>query len=224
MEVVAVPANMETFNKTANSEDYFFYQRGNVTTNKIWGRPTYAKLRSFLEDIISTTDILDHYQLYLMGGILYSYWGTWDVDICLTGEIRDYRRLEMYMDLMYDISLNQYEMLIDAQWLEIPLPQVSFQELISPNFKNYTLEYVKTTYIIKQIGEEKSFFDLRNRNDVKVLTEFLVKGKHGEYPITKQKLVDRILGYPDKLLRSNMNVVEFLDNNEDYFLKNTNRF
>lgn len=214
---------MDTFESTTKKNNFFYYRRGNVHTNKIWTRPSYFKIRKFLEKITEETDILSDYEVYLMGGVLFSFVDTWDVDICIVGEIKDYLKLEKYMDTMYDISLNEFQMLIDVQWLEAPLPEVSYQELISPLFKNYNLKFVKTTYIIKQIGENKSFFDLRNREDINVMTEFLVQGIHDEYPKTKQKLVDRILKSPNKKLKSYMNIIDFLNNDENYFLNNTNR-
>lgn len=214
---------MSTFHKIADKEKYFFYRRGNVSTKRVWGRPTYDRMKSFFQKVNSETKIMDEYELYLIGGVLFSFNTTWDVDICMTGKIKNYRELEMYMDKMYDISLNEFGMLIDIQWLEIPLPDISFDEFVSPDFRNYTLKYIATTSITKQIGNEISHADLRNQENVKALTEFLVEGIHDEYPKNKKKIVDFILGYPNRIYRGNMNVIEFLENEEEYFLKNTNR-
>lgn len=214
---------MDTFENTVKKSDFFYYRRGNVHTNKIWTRPSYFKIKNFLEKITKETDILSDYKVYLMGGVLFSFVDTWDVDICITGEIKDYVKLEKYMDMVYDISLNEYQMLVDVQWLEKPLPEVSYQEIISSSFKGYNLKFLKTTYIVKQIGEYKSSFDLRSRNDIKTITEFLVEGIHDEYPKTKQKLVDRILNSPNKVLKSYIDIIDVLNNDETYFLNNTNR-
>ena len=213
---------MNIFEKTAKKGDYFFYRRGNVITTKVWGRPSYDKLKKFFSHIKNETDILDHYKLYLIGGVLFSFDKTWDVDICMTGYVQNYEMLEKYMDLMYDLSLNQFNMLIDIQWLENPLPIVTYEDLLSPTFKKYNLTYIKTTHIIKQVGRDKSFFDVRNKENIETLTGFLVKGVHSDYP-GKKNVLDKILNYPDKIIRSHMNVEEFLNNDEEYFLKNTNR-
>jgi len=214
---------MSTFKKTAENNQYFFYQRGQVKTNNIWNRPSYNVIKEFLIEIKNTTNILEEYELYLMGGVLYDFNQTWDVDFCITGQIKNQDVLESYMNIMYDLSLNKYNFLIDIQWLEQPLPQVSYEEITSPNFNHYKLKYVKTSYIIKQIGEEKSISDLREKEGINKLTEFLVEGTHDEYPGRKEKIINRILNNPDKLLKSVFNVKTFLETDEEYFLTNTNR-
>lgn len=214
---------MNTFQKTAENNQYFFYQRGQVKTNNIWNRPSYNVLKEFLIEIKNTTNILEDYDLYLMGGVLYDFNKTWDVDFCITGPLKDQDILESYMNTMYDLSLNKYQFLIDIQWLEQPLPQVSYQEITSSDFKHYQLKYVKTSYIVKQIGEEKTIYDLRNNEGVTKLTEFLVEGIHEKYP-SKEKIINRILNNPDKVLKSVFEVKTFLNTDEEYFLNNTNRF
>lgn len=215
---------MNTFEKTAENNQYFFYQRGQVKTNNIWNRPSYNALKEFLIEIKTTTNILEEYELYLMGGVLYDFNQTWDIDFCITGELKNQNVLESYMNTMYDLSLNKYKFLIDIQWLEQPLPQVSYQEITSPDFKHYRLKYIKTSYIVKQIGEEKSISDLREKEGITKLTEFLVEGVHEEYPGRKEKIVNRILNNPDKVLKSVFNVETFLETDEEYFINNTNRF
>jgi len=214
---------MNIFEKTAKTNQYFFYQRGQVKTNTIWNRPSYNALKEFLIEIKNETKILEDYELYLMGGVLYNFNTTWDVDFCITGPLKDQDILESYMNTMYDLSLNKYQFLIDIQWLEQPLPQVSYQEITSPEFKHYRLKYVKTSYIVKQIDEEKSIYDLRDNEGVTKLTEFLVEGIHEKYP-SKEKIINRILNNPDKVLKSVFDVKTFLDTDEEYFINNTNRF
>jgi hypothetical protein len=51
----------------------------------------------------------------------------------------------------------------------------------------------------------------------------LVEGTHDEYPGRKEKIINRILNNPDKLLKSVFNVKTFLETDEEYFLTNTNR-
>jgi len=215
---------MSTFDKEIIGNEFFYYQRGKVKTNKIWTRPSYEKIKILFERIKSETDILDRYNLYLIGGVLFSFEGTWDVDLCITGNVDDYETLEKDMNIIYEISLNEIQMLIDIQWMEIPPPKVSFSELTSPNFKNYEIKFLKTTYIVKKIGKEKSVIDLRNRGDIKKLTEFLVEGSHNEYPKSKKKFLDRIFAYPNFTLVTFMDVNDFLDNDYSFFIKNTNRF
>jgi hypothetical protein len=61
---------MNTFEKTAENNQYFFYQRGQVKTNNIWNRPSYNVIKEFLIELKNKTNILEEYELYLMGGVL----------------------------------------------------------------------------------------------------------------------------------------------------------
>ena len=112
-----------------------------------------------------------------MGGILYDFKETWDVDLCLTGNVSSYEDLENDMNLMYDLALNHFKLLLDIQWYEKLLPVVTYEEITSENFIHHRLKYVKTAYIKKEIGQEVTEFDVRDNEGVIKLTEYLVEGK-----------------------------------------------
>lgn len=215
---------MNAFDMTAIKGQDFFYRRGKVYTTKVWGRPSYDLLKSFLKKIKSETTILTDYNVYVMGGVLYSFEDTWDVDFCITGNISDHNKLESQMNEMYDLALNEFKILIDIQWLEIPLPEISYEELKSPNFQGYRLKFIKTTPIIKKVGDTESIWDLRTKDGVIKITENLVEGFHDNYPGTKEKVLNRIKNSPNRTLKSVMNVWDILNNDEEFFNKNTNRF
>ena len=215
---------MKAFDMTATKGQDFFYRRGKVYTTKVWGRPSYDLLKSFLKKIKSETTILTDYNVYVMGGVLYSFEDTWDVDFCITGNISDHNKLESQMNEMYDLALNEFKILIDIQWLEIPLPEISHEQLMSPNFQGYRLKFIKTTPIIKKVGDSESIWDLRTKDGVIKITENLVEGFHDNYPGTKEKVLNRIKNSPNRTLKSVMNVWDILNNDEEFFNKNTNRF
>lgn len=215
---------MNAFDMTAKKGQDFFYRRGRVYTTKVWGRPSYDLLKSFLQKIKLETTILTDYNVYIMGGVLYSFEDTWDVDFCITGNISDHSKLESQMNEMYDLALNEFKILIDIQWLEIPLPEISYEELMSPNFQGYRLKFIKTTPIIKKVGNSESIWDLRSKDGVVKITENLVEGFHDNYPGTKEKVLNRIKNSPNRTLKSVMNVWDILNNDEEFFNKNTNRF
>jgi len=81
----------------------------------------------------------------------------------------------------------------------------------------------KLGYTKKQINDNVQIQDLRGKPNVVSLTEYLVEGIHEEYPGHKEKIINRILNNPDKLLESVFNVKTFLETDEEYFLTNTNR-
>jgi len=214
---------MTTFNKTANLHQYFHYQRGGVHTGTAWNRPSYKSIKNFFTVISQETDILSKYDVYLMGGVLYDFNETWDVDLCITGNIVSYEDLENDMNLMYDLALNHFKLLLDIQWYEKPLPVITYEEITSENFVHYRLKYIKTAYIKKEIGQEVTEFDVRDNESVTKLTEYLVEGYHNEYPGTKEKVINRIKNNPNKVLKSVFDVKTFLTTNEEYFINNTNR-
>jgi len=214
---------MTTFNKTANLHQYFHYQRGSVHTGTAWNRPSYKLIKDFFTVISQETDILSKYNVYLMGGILYDFKETWDIDLCLTGNILSYEDLENDMNLMYDLALNHFKLLLDIQWYEKPLPVITYEEITSENFIHHRLKYIKTAYIKKEIGQEVTEFDVRDNEGITKLTEYLVEGYHDEYPGTKEKVINRIKNNPNRVLKSVFDIKTFLTTDEEYFINNTNR-
>lgn len=214
---------MSSFEKTAKNGDYFYYQVGRVATKKVWGRPSYEKIKNFLTVIKNETPIMSEYDLYLMGGTLIDFNLTWDVDICMTGEVNDYEVLDSYLHTMYDIALNQFQLLIDVQWNKNKPKLVSYQELMSGKLVLDKIKFLKLGYIKKQINGETTIKDIRDADGITKITEYLVEGVYDEYPGTNKKLLGRILSNPNKLIKSYFDVNTLLENDEEYFIKNTNR-
>jgi len=215
---------MNSFELTVENNEYFFYRRGNIKTNKIWTRPTYEKIRKLLEIVKSDSKILDDYKMYLIGGVLFSFENTWDVDLCLTGKIKSFNELERDMNFMYEIALNELQLLIDIQWMNDLPPIITYDQLNTNNFLECNLKYLKTTYIIKKTKNIESMIDLRNCENIKKRTEFLVEGYHENYPTSEPKIVNKIFHFSNKILKTGFSVEEFLDTNKIHFYKNTNRF
>lgn len=214
---------MSTFDNTVRPNDFFLYQKGKVITRRVWGRPSYQTLKEFLITVNNETNLLKEYKVYLMGGVLYDFNNTWDVDFCITGEITDNQQMEDYMTYMYDTALNRFGMLIDIQWLEKVLPQVSYDEITSENYAHHRIKFKKIGYTKKQINDNIQIQDLKGTPNVVPLTEYLVEGIHEEYPGRKEKVINRILSNPNKVLKSVLDVDTFLNTDEEYFNQNTNR-
>ena len=212
---------MSVFKKIAAEQDYFYYQVGKVSTEKIWTKPSYQKIKDFLMTIKNETNILSEFNLHLIGGVLHSFDNTWDVDFCMTGEVKDPQVLESHMNVMYDIALNHFNLLIDIQWLKEPASTVSYEQLTSGEYVSKGVEFKKIGYIKKQINDDVSESDFRDR--FTNVSEYLIEGIYGGYPGRSQKLIDRILQNPNRILKTSFDVETFLNTDEEYFLTNTNR-
>lgn len=215
---------MSTLDNTVKPNDYFLYQKGSVVTRRVWDRPSYKILKDFLITVRNENNFLNEYKVYLMGGILYDFNNTWDVDFCVTGDMGDIGQFEEYMNYMYDTAFNKFGLLIDIQWMEKPLPEVSYEEITSEDYIQQKLMFRKIGYTKKQINDNVYIKDLRGTPNVISLTEYLVEGIHEEYPGHKEKVINRILSNPNKVLKSVLDVDTFLNTDEEYFIQNTNRF
>jgi hypothetical protein len=215
---------MSTFDNTVKPNDYFLYQKGSVVTRRVWDRPSYKILKDFLTTVRNENNFLNEYEVYLMGGILYDFNSTWDVDFCVTGDMGDIVQFEEYINYMYDTAFNKFGLLIDIQWMEKPLPEVSYEEITSEDYIQQRLMFRKIGYTKKQINDNVYIKDLRGTPNVVSLTEYLVEGIHEEYPGHKEKIINRILSNPKKVLKSVLDVDTFLNTDEEYFILNTNRF
>tara|TARA_R110000737_G_scaffold172007_2_gene197513 strand:+ start:1264 stop:1956 length:693 start_codon:yes stop_codon:yes gene_type:complete len=113
----------------------FFYQIGNVTTNKGWNRPTHKSVQSFLRDP-KISHILEKYDdVLLIGGFLYAK-DTWDLDLYLIlnwDENTDWVAAESDLDLLNDTALNYHDLLLDIAISKKPNMIMTRHELIDHN-------------------------------------------------------------------------------------------
>ena len=210
---------MSVFAKPYNPSKYFSYQRGKIITEQPWKRPTYSRVKEFLLEIQNTSDIMKDYNLYLLGGVLWDFNKTWDVDISLIGNPTSYIVLEDYMHYMYDIALNKYNLLIDVNWANT-LPE---DIIYTPDYPFVTSnEFLSIGYIKKQIGDEFEEKDLSDRPNYTLCGDYLVSFDFKDRPI-KESIVEKIKNNPNPITKMTFSVKEFLENDEEYFLRNTNR-
>jgi hypothetical protein len=210
---------MSVFAKPYNPSKYFSYQRGKIITEQPWKRPTYSKIKEFLFEIQNTSEIMKDYDLHLLGGVLWDFNKTWDVDINLMGNPTSYIILEDYMHYMYDIALNKYNLLIDVAWVNTKPEDITFD--LPPD---YTVdnEFLKIGYAKKIIGDEFEEMDLRIDPLYSIQGDYLVKGNWKHKPF-KEAFIDKVKFNKNPITKITFPVKEFLENDEEYFLKNTNR-
>jgi hypothetical protein len=191
--------------------EYFFYQKGIITTNTPWTRPSYNKLKEFTSYIKQKTDIFERYKIFVYGGCLFDFSKTWDIDLGLKGDASNNEILENDLNLLNDISLKKFNLLLDARW---------FDEYDSDGSK----QYKNIGYIIHQINGDVLIMDKRKpyHNDpekIKVLTQFLVEGT---WPTSyKHSIVHS--GNPYRIIKNSFDLELLLITDEDYYIQSTNR-
>ncbi len=197
--------------KITKSTDYFYFQRGSVSTLKPWGRPTYNKVKELAKELKSTTNLFSKYEIYIYGGCLYNMSKTWDLDLFFIGDSTDNIQLEKDMNIIYDLGFNKYKLACDIQW---HLNHVDgFTDTI----------FKKTAYIVKQINENVMIHDERlnvykdDQFNVKLLTEYLIEGKH-----THSKHIRASIANEGLKLKHDFNLELLLTTDEEYYKKNTN--
>ena len=211
---------MSVFAKPYNPSKYFSYQRGKIITEKPWKRPTYSVIKEFLFEIKSTSNIMEDYDLYLLGGVLWDFNKTWDVDIALIGNPVSYKVLEDHMHYMYDIALNKYNLLVDIMCVDIKPEDIIY----TPDyvFSNNDNDFLCIEYIKKTIGDEFEEENLSDRPNYNLCSDYLVKGNR-KYKPMKELFIERVKNNTNRITKTTFSIRDFLENDEEYFLKNTNR-
>jgi hypothetical protein len=213
---------MGTFNKTVIGGQSFLYQKGEVSTTTPWRRPTYDKLKTFLIDVQNETNILNDYDVYIMGGVLFDFNTTWDVDMCFVGGNPTDEKLENDLNYITDLALNTHNLLVDVSWYESRPQNLTYSGMVENDFTPDNIIHKKIGYVKKQIGEEIEERDLRTYDDAIVLTEHLIQRNYGTVKHT-DKMINKVQNNPNLITITTFSVNEFLETNEDYFLTHTNR-
>lgn len=98
----------------------FWASMGDVETDKPFRKPSMLRLADFWKEFSMLT-AFDDFEFYLIGGFAEQKFGafnypTWDIDIAITGEVNDYRKLKGLMDEGYRIGWDNY-MCMDMFWI-----------------------------------------------------------------------------------------------------------
>lgn len=213
---------MTTFDKQAVAGETFLYQKGRVNTVTPWGRPSYQKVKNFLTHVQENTSILEDYDVYIMGGVLFDFNTTWDLDMCLVGGTQTDIKLEEDLDFLTDLALNTFNMLVDVSWYESRPQNLVYSEMQEKNFLQQNIQHKKVGYVKKQIGENIQESDLRTYTDATTLTEYLIQRSYGAIEHT-EKMVNKVQNNQNPTTITTFSVNEFLSTDENHFINNTNR-
>jgi hypothetical protein len=213
---------MTTLDKEVGSGEFFYYKRGNVETYFPWNRPSYEEVESYLEYVRNESSIMDDFEVYLRGGVLYDFDTTWDVDICIVNQNASNEKIEEALNYLTDTGLNKFFLLVDPIWFERRPQDMEYSKLEESNFLAEDILHKKIGYIKKSIGNESTEYDPRLFPNAILLSEHLIEGNYGNYQ-HQQKIIDKVRDNKNPVTITTFSVEDFLLNDKDYFLQNTNR-
>lgn len=200
----------------------FYYSRGRVSTTIPWARPNYETIKAYCSYIKQSTDICERYQPYIVNGCLYCLGTTWDLDVHLVGTMSSPAQVEDDLDLLLDLGLNRFNMLIDAKLVEKCYPDVTVQEIADPNFTIDIRNNILVTNITKTI-DGTTVIDGDRKNGEKLTDNLFRYSKSDWVPaLRKPHLAGGILASPDKTIRLSMSFDEFLSMSREQFFTVTN--
>jgi hypothetical protein len=214
---------MSTFNRVANLKDSIFFQRGIVTTTSHWNRPSYKKVYDFLFNLYVKSMIIKEYDVYLMGGVLFDFNNTWDLDMCLVGGNHTNLKIENDLNFIMNMGLNEYNLLIDVTWYEQRPSNLRYDEMVKNEFKPDNIIHKKIGYTKKQINDEFEERDLRNDPNFILLGDYLVQTNSGINGRYSEKIINKVQNNPNPETITTFSVMDYLKENESYFYSNTNR-
>lgn len=213
---------MTTLDKEVGLGEFFYYKRGNVETYYPWNRPSYEDIESYLEYVRNESSIMEDFDVYLMGGVLYDFDSTWDVDICIVNQNASNEKIEEALNYLTDTALNKFFLLVDPVWYERRPSNIEYSKLEEANFMQESIQYKKIGYIKKSIGDKSTEYDTRIYSGATLLSEYLMEGNYGNNQ-HQQKIIDKVRDNRNPICITTFSVEDFLLNDKDYFLQNTNR-
>ena len=196
--------------RLAYSTDTFRYQVGPIKTETQPNRPSYLTVKRLLTDIYENTNIYK-YRAELVGGVLFTWDYTFDVDLLIFDGSPDYLELEEIMLYSVDRALNKYHINIDISYNYARF--IGSSLYLEPGTKQMRLNYRR-----KQINDGYHEYRISDELGSEIVSNHLAitnwKKPH-------QKLIDRAAsGYP---LINQFNAKTFIETDESYFNSNSNR-
>jgi len=95
----------------------FYYKKGNIETTKPWiTPPPLDNVNAWWKDFEKND--LEDYKVYIVGKYTVDQQNTNDVDVCLTGPIYDYNKLQRLLEIGTDLGINKHNILVDICWFD----------------------------------------------------------------------------------------------------------
>lgn len=199
----------EVWQKTVGPNDFFEYQVGPVITNSPWLQPSYERSKSLILEILNLPNS-SNYRFEIVGGCLFSWNKTWDLDLFIFDGRPDPLILEELYFAAIDLALNKYQIKLDITHNSKDMPA-------GLNYFDRETSHIKVNKVRKQIGSEYDEIDLSKSTDSIKVSDHLVMAK---WPDPNPKLIRKLEKYPSLITRFNAEL--FVSTDEAYFYNNSN--
>lgn len=206
---------------TVKLTESFYYRVGRVSTTKGWFRPNLYLIQDLLKFIKNDTDILDRYDIFLMGNAMWDIENTWDIDIQFVSDNYDLEQLEKDMDIVHDYSLNELRMLSDVQWRYRVHGAHDKKQLEKDNYFIVRSDVVKICDTDKKIGGRGEYYTIEHFIDEgysTILNERVLKYHSKRYRLP-DKIIERIKNTINDIIRFDFHIDEIIDISQSEFLK-----
>lgn len=195
--------------KTVGPNDFFEYQIGPVITMSPWLRPSYDRSKSLIREILELPNA-NQYRFEIVGGCLFSWTQTWDLDLFVFDGPTDPKSLESLYFKSIDLALNKYRIKLDMTYNSEDMPN-------GLNYFTQTTSHIKISKVRKQIGLEYDEIDLSQSIDSIKVSDYLIKST---WPTPNPKLIRKLEKYPSMVTKFNAEL--FVSTDESYFYHNSN--
>lgn len=112
----------------------FYYRFGSVETTSPWDRPTWDKFYAWW-DKFKTLEGVEDYDFHVVGGALYDIENTWDVDVAITGNIKNFVVLGELIKKGRQMGFDEFNIFVDLFWYESI--KFCYEDITEENLKYY---------------------------------------------------------------------------------------
>ena len=198
----------------------FYYQIGDINTTRVWDRPNYHNIKSFLKSCRSV-GLLDKYRFQIVGNVLFKINQTWDLDINISGDFENYETLEKDFYQILDIGFNNHNILVDITHLDNPMTQLSKEEYYSEDTLKILMNIIRIGYTKIESDTVNFEKDLRKDPYYKKVSKYLVTRQRFWPDPFWHKNLDQYLNSPQN--KKIYEALEFINSTPEEFFGDTNK-
>lgn len=157
-----------------------FYQRGRT--------PNKNNVSLFLNGVLPLIES-QGYTAHVVGRVLYDAANTIDLDIMLTGDIKDYKKLDELFHELYSYGFDTAEVILDLKWVS-DVDTIGLDINGDPKHKNVDFVVIRH---FKLISDTDNWEIEHISPDYTDVSDWLVRGNFLNYkPLTKSYQIESV--------------------------------